>query len=151
MAGRMTPVSMAESTPEPVEGAPIPKDAIDPELIKLSRPRPKVGIITAAGLVFLSVFFVWRLNADRRFGGAADAPTRTTVADVLAGKVATDAYVAFEAEPLVAHAIRTTTATPSSRSVQAPAATRRLSSQPTSIACTSAIPSATASAGSRCR
>jgi hypothetical protein len=101
---------MAESTPEPLEGAPIPKDAIDPELIKLSRPRPKVGIITAAGLVFLSVFFVWRLNADRRFGGAADAPIRTTVADVLAGKVSTDAYVSLQAEPLVAHAIRTTTA-----------------------------------------
>jgi len=101
---------MAESTPEPLEGAPIPKDAIDPELIKLSRPRPKVGIITAAGLVFLSVFFLWRLNPDRRFGGAADQPTRTTVADVLAGKVGTDAFVSFEAEPLVAHAIRTTTA-----------------------------------------
>jgi hypothetical protein len=104
----MTPVSMAETTPEP--GAPIPKDAVDPELIKLSRPRPKVGVITAAGLVFLSVFYLWRLNPDRRFGGAAEEPTRTTVADVLAGKVAADAYVSLEAEPLVAHAIRATTA-----------------------------------------
>ena len=110
MAGRMTPVSMAESTREPEEGAPIPKDAIDPELIKLSRPRPKVGVITAAGLVFLSVLFLLRLNPDRRFGGAAEEPTRTTAADVVAGKVAADTFVSLEAEPLVAHAIRATNA-----------------------------------------
>ena len=85
----MTPVSMAETTPEP--GAPIPKDAVDPELIKLSRPRPKVGVITAAGLVFLSVFFLWRLNPDRRFSSAGDAPQKVHVSDVLAGKVASDA------------------------------------------------------------
>ncbi len=99
---------MAESTPEP--GAPIPKDAVDPELIKLSRPRPKVGVITAAGLVFLSVFFLWRLNPDRRFSGAGDAPQKVQVSDVLAGKVDTDAFVALEAEPLMAHAIRATVA-----------------------------------------
>lgn len=104
----MTPVSMAETTPEP--GAPIPKDAVDPELIKLSRPRPKVGVITAAGLVLLSVFFVLRLDPDRRFAGAGEAPAKVAVADVLAGKVDHDAFVAIEAEPLMAHAIRTTTA-----------------------------------------
>ena len=107
MAGRMTPVFMADSSPEP--GAPIPKDAVDPELIKLSRPRPRIGVITAAGLVFLSVFFLLRLNPDRRFGGATEEPAKAAVADVLAGKVADDAYVSVEAEPLVAHAIRTTT------------------------------------------
>ena len=107
MAGRMTPVSMAETTPE---GAPIPKDQVDPELIKLSRPRPKVGVITAAGLVFLSVFFLLRLNPDRRFGGAAEEPTKVTAADVVADKVGADSFVAVEAEPLVAHAIRTNAA-----------------------------------------
>jgi hypothetical protein len=99
---------MAETTPEP--GAPIPKDALDPELIKLSRPRPKVGVITAAGLVFLSVFFLWRLNPDRRFSRAGDTPQKVHVSDVLAGKVASDAFIALEAEPLIAHAIRATNA-----------------------------------------
>jgi hypothetical protein len=98
---------MAETTPEP--GAPIPKDAIDPELVKLSRPRPKIGVITALGLVFLSVFFLFRLSPDRRFGGASEQPTRVTAADVVAGKVGADAYVSLEAEPLLAHAIRATT------------------------------------------
>lgn len=109
MAGRMTPVSMAETEREP-GGEPVPKDYVDPELIKLTRPRPKVGVITAAGLVFLSVFFLLRLNADRRFGGAAEEASRTTAADVVAGKVADDTYVSLEAEPLVAHAIRATNA-----------------------------------------
>jgi len=100
---------MAETEREP-GGKPVPKDYVDPELIKLSRPRPKVGVITAAGLVFLSVFFLLRLDPDRRFGGAAEAPPRTTVADVVSGKVGDDAFVSLEAEPLVAHAIRATNA-----------------------------------------
>jgi hypothetical protein len=99
---------MAETTSDP--GAPIPKDAVDPELIKLSRPRPKVGVITAAGLVFLSVFFLLRLNPDRRFGSAGESPQKVAVADVLAGKVDSDAYVSIEAEPLISHAIRATNA-----------------------------------------
>jgi hypothetical protein len=101
----MTPVSMAETEREP-GGAPVPKDYVDPELIKLSRPTWRVGVITAAGLVFLSLFFLLRMNSDRRFGGSEE-PTRTTVADVLAGKVSSDAFVSLDAEPLVAHAIRT--------------------------------------------
>lgn len=104
----MAPVSMAETTTEP--GAPIPKDAVDPELIKLSRSRPKVGVITAAGLVFLSVFFLWRLNPDRRFAGAGDLPQKTAVSDILAGKVDSDAFVSVETPILLAHAIRTTPA-----------------------------------------
>lgn len=106
MNGRMTPVFMADSSPEP--GAPIPKDAIDPELIKLARPRPRVGVITSAGLVFLSVFFLWRLSPDRRFSGSSEAPTQVTASDVVAGKVAADSFVSLEAEPLIAHAIRAT-------------------------------------------
>jgi hypothetical protein len=106
MNGRMTPVFMADSSPEP--GAPIPKDAIDHELIKLGRPRPQIGMITAAGLVFLSVLFLLRLSPDRRFSGSAETPARITTSDVVAGKVAADSFVSVEAEPLIAHAIRTT-------------------------------------------
>ncbi len=88
-------------------GAPIAKDAIDPDLVKLKRKRPKVGIVTAAGLVFLCVFFIVRLWPDRAFGGSG-APTKTTAAEVLAGKSNLNDHVSVSAEPLVSHAIRTT-------------------------------------------
>ena len=86
-------------------GAPIAKDAIDPELVKLRRKRPAVGIITAAGLVFLCVFFMIRLASDRRFAGGG-TPERVALADVLAGKVAAERNVTVEAEPIVSHALR---------------------------------------------
>ena len=91
------------------EGAPVAKDAIDPDLIKLKRKRPKVGVITAAGLVFLCSVFLVRLNGDRKFSGAS-TPTKTTVAEVLAGNVGVDRYVSLDAEPLMSHAIRATAA-----------------------------------------
>src|SRR5271170_7519098 len=99
---------MADPKPKAESGAPIAKDAIDPELVRLRGPRPKVGLITSAGLVFLSILFLVRLAPDRRFSGANSEPTNVTVADVLAGKVAADGYVTLVAEPLVAHAIRAT-------------------------------------------
>jgi hypothetical protein len=95
--------SMAET--EDKTGAPIAKDAIDPELVKLRRKRPNVGIVTAAGLVFLCVFFVVRLSGDRKFAGAG-TPTPVAVADVLSGKVPLESNVTVEAEPIVSHALR---------------------------------------------
>ncbi len=91
---------------EPVED----KDKPDPELIKLSRSRPKIGIITSAGLVFLSVLFAIRLNPDRRFAGASQTPDKVAIADVLAGNVALDRNVAIDADLLMSHAIRSTAA-----------------------------------------
>ena len=91
-------------------GAPVAKDAIDPDLIKLKRARPKIGVITAAGLVFLCAYFLLRLNPDRRFSGADAKPGAVTVGEVLSGNIALDRYVSVEVEPLMAHAIRTTTA-----------------------------------------
>jgi hypothetical protein len=106
MNGRMTPVFMADSQPEP--GAPIAKDAIDPDLVRLPRTKAKVGVITAAGLLFLSLFFLVKLNPDRRFAGSGDAPARVTASDVVSGKVSVDSFVGLDAEPMIAHAIRTT-------------------------------------------
>jgi hypothetical protein len=92
------------------DGAPIAKDAIDPELVKLSRPRPKIGVITAAGLVFLCGYFLIKLQPDRRFAGSGEAPARVTVADITSGKVAADAYVKVDAAELVmSNAIRAST------------------------------------------
>lgn len=98
---------MAE-TREP--GAPITRTEIDPDLIKLARARPKVGLITAAGLVFLCVLFAIKLGPDRRFGGASETAVAATVDDVLHGKLATDQLITLDAELVVARAIRATNA-----------------------------------------
>ena len=94
------------ATPAPEPGAPIPKDAIDPDLIKLRRARPKIGLVTSAGMVFLCAFFLMRLSADRAFGGEGDNPRLVQVADVAAGKVDAESFVEMPAEPMMSHAIR---------------------------------------------
>jgi hypothetical protein len=76
--------AMAESTSVEEPGAPVAKDAIDPDLIKLKRAPSKIGVITAAGIVFLCSVFLWRLNGDRKFGGDGEAKA-VTVQQVLAG------------------------------------------------------------------
>ncbi len=100
---------MAES-PSSEPGAPVAADAIDPELIKLKRARPKIGVITAAGIVFLCAVFLIRLGPDRRFSGSGSEPTKVSAADIVDGKVGLDQLISVDAEPLVAHAIRTTQA-----------------------------------------
>jgi hypothetical protein len=90
-------------------GAPISKDQIDPELVRLARNRPKIGIVTSAGLVFLSLFFLWRLSPDRRFSRGPSEPTRVTLADVVAGKIGADSHIVVDADPLMSHAIRAST------------------------------------------
>jgi len=91
-------------------GAPVARDQIDPDLVKLARPRLRIGVITAAGLVFLGLVFLIRLGPDRRFAGRPAAPEPASVGDIVAGKVDPDKLIAVAAEPLVSHAIRTTTA-----------------------------------------
>ncbi len=80
----------------------------DPGMIKLKRKPAKVSVITAAGVVFLAAMFLVRLHADRTFGGN-DTPQPAAVADIVAGKVATNSFVTVAAEPMMAHAIRTAT------------------------------------------
>jgi hypothetical protein len=82
----------------------------DPELIKLGRARPKVGIVTAAGVLFLAIFFLLKLNPDRRFAGEGDSAKTIEVADLAAGRVDADSFVSVQAEPVMAHAIRAQTA-----------------------------------------
>jgi hypothetical protein len=89
----------------PEVGAPIPKDQIDPDLVKLARTRPKIGVITCAGIVILSFLFAHRLNGDRKFS-SSETPQQATVADITSGKIDTDAFIAVETQPLRAHAIR---------------------------------------------
>lgn len=95
-------------------GAPVPKDKVDKELVdladvKLSRTRMRIGVLTAAGVMFLAVFFILKLDPDRRFAGEPEAPARVTIAEIVAGKVDSDAHVVVDAEPLMSHAIRAAT------------------------------------------
>lgn len=78
----------------------------DPGMIKLKRKPAKVSVITAAGVVFLAALFLVRLHADRTFSGT-ETPEPAAVADIVAGKVATNSFVTIAAEPMMSHAIRT--------------------------------------------
>jgi hypothetical protein len=100
---------MAESrTVEKREpGAPMPPDAVDPELVKLSRTKLKIGIVTAAGVFALSVYFLIRLGADREYARASETPRPVALGDVVAGNVDTNSYIQLDAEPLMSHAMRT--------------------------------------------
>jgi hypothetical protein len=93
-------------------GDKVDKDAIDPDLVKLRRKPLKIGPITCAGIVFLSLLFLLRINPDRKFSGSGSEPQKVAVADVVAGNVGTEKYVAIDgqAEPLMSHAIRTAAA-----------------------------------------
>lgn len=101
---------MPDDTKQPDPGAPVAKDAIDPDLVKLPRTRAKIGMVTAAGVMFLALFFAWKLNADRRFAGNGDTPTDVSVADITANKIDQDKLVAVKAEPMMAHAVRASNA-----------------------------------------
>jgi hypothetical protein len=91
-------------------GEPFARDEIDPDLVKLARPRSKVGLITAAGLVFLCIAYLVHLAPDLRFARSSAQPVPAAVADILAGKVDTEALVALSAEPLRSQAIRASSA-----------------------------------------
>lgn len=107
------------ANPLPSEpGAPVAKDALDPELIRLTRPRLKVSLITAAGLVFLCGYFLVRLTPDRHFAASSQAPQKTAVADVIGNRVPVDRFISLDAQPLLSHAIRTATS-PSSLGLRA--------------------------------
>lgn len=102
---------MAESSPPPLRGtsdpgAPVGPDHIDPELVKLARMRPKVGLITAAGLVTISLVFLIRLGPDRRFATSGPEPVVASTSDILSGKVEADQLVSVTAEPMLSSAIR---------------------------------------------
>lgn len=105
MAQPTPPASIEARDP----GAPIARDEIDPELIKLGRRQTQVGVVTALGLVVLCAVFLWRLSPDRRFAGSG-APVAVRVDDAAAGRVATEQRISIAAEPLVASAIRATKA-----------------------------------------
>src|SRR6476620_7460393 len=101
---------MPDDTKQPDPGAPVAKDAIDPDLVKLPRTRAKIGMVTAAGVMFLAAFFAFKLNADRKFAGNGAEPASVSVADITANKIEHAKRVSVQAEPLMSHAVRASNA-----------------------------------------
>ncbi len=110
-ADKTTTPSGSDSKPKTREpGAPVPRDEIDPELIKLRIPL-RIGLLSSAAVVLVSVFFIFRLAPDRHFGSLANKPTAVSVKDILANSVTGDQFVTFAGEPLTSHTIRVTRTT----------------------------------------
>jgi hypothetical protein len=87
-------------------GAPIGKDEIDPDLIRLPRGALQIGLIAAAGVLVLCIALLVRLRHDVGYAREDDTPRPVTAADVVAGKVADNSYVTLEAPPDRAGAVR---------------------------------------------
>lgn len=101
----MPALAMADAAPrEP--GAPMGADDLDPELIRLRRPAPKVGIITAAGIVALCAIAMVRLRHDFAFSRAGDAPRSVTAEAIAKGELAEESYVTLAASAELAGALR---------------------------------------------
>jgi hypothetical protein len=95
----MPTLAMADDdrTDDPEAGAPIGPDAIDPELVSLRRPAPRIGALAALSVVALCVVLMVRLRHDLSFARAGGTPKQVTVQELVAGKVAADSYVTFSA------------------------------------------------------
>ena len=85
-------------------GAPVPKDAIDPELVSL-RPRTQVGLITALSVVVFCVYLALRLWPDFEFAGEG-AAREVTVAEVRDNRLADQSFVKLRADLERAGAVR---------------------------------------------
>jgi hypothetical protein len=88
------------------EGAPIPRDAIDPELVRLKRPRPQIGALTALAVVALCLWLAIRLNGDRRFAAEPAAARVVPAADLAAGRIDDHRHVAVDARVERGSAVR---------------------------------------------
>jgi hypothetical protein len=86
-------------------GAPVGKDAIDPELISLRGPRAQVGAITAFVIVAVCLVYLGRLYGDLRFSMAGEARV-VTVDDIVADRVSSNEEIAVVADVERASAIR---------------------------------------------
>ena len=100
----MPPRAMADDarTDDPEAGAPIGKDTLDPELISLRRPAPRIGAIAAAAVPIVSAvghevdITLCDLAADRRASVTTSAKSPS-----LAPKASTMGYTVWPAARLL--------------------------------------------------
>src|SRR5438067_4893153 len=81
----------ADLPAEPEPGAPVPKDAVDPELVNLRRTT-QVGMVTSLAVLVLCAVLAVRLWPDFQFAGEG-APRATTVDAIAHGQVADESAV----------------------------------------------------------
>src|SRR5262245_55955425 len=94
------------AAPAPEPGAPVPRDAVDGDLVRLRRPRPQIGAVTALAILILCGYLALTLDDDRRFAGEPREPRTVTVEQVAAGTVAADSHVAVAGRLEHAAAVR---------------------------------------------
>src|SRR5687768_6225955 len=100
----MAQMADGSSTAEPAEpGAPIAKDAIDPDLVKLARTKLQIGVLTCLGILVLCVYFIFRLGPDRRFASEDDRPP--TIKAAAAATSEPERHLTVEGQLLMAHAM----------------------------------------------
>jgi len=97
-------LTMADDQQPADPGAPVPKDAIDPELVSL-RPRTQVGLVTALSVVAFCVYLALRLWPDFQFAGEG-APRDVTVEQIRAGQVEDESHVQVRADVERAAAVK---------------------------------------------
>jgi hypothetical protein len=108
MPSKVPQATVIDSDPAGQLGAPVAKDAIDPELVRLSRPPLRIGLLSSFAIVAACLMFIVRLNADRQFAGTSTEAKPVVIADVLAGRVAVNQHVVVSGRPVVSSAIRVT-------------------------------------------
>lgn len=115
----MPTLAMSDDAAPRDPGAPIGRDEIDPDLIKLRRAGPTIGTITAAAIVILCVTLLVRLRHDFAFSREDAKPRATTAAEITAGKLAPDSFVTLDApiDRIGAIRVRTSEATSGNRVV----------------------------------
>ncbi len=86
----MTEAPDRELADEP--GRPRGRDEVDPELLLLPRPRPRVGPLLALSVLVFCIYFLVRLHGDLVFARSGPDPAKvTSIAGVLAADL--DSYV----------------------------------------------------------
>jgi hypothetical protein len=82
-----------------VSGQPVGPDEIDPDLIKLALPRPKIGALTALSVVVLCSYLLFRLWPDLTFSRQQPIAAHT-------GALTDNRLARLELSPLYSRAVR---------------------------------------------
>lgn len=99
-------MSEAKSSGEPavtddeladLPGRPLGPDEVDPELLKLSKPRTNVGWLLSLAVVVFCAYWMIQLRSDLAFSRQGGEPTRVDAAKV--GEVDSDSYVTLRSTP----------------------------------------------------
>ncbi len=98
-------------------GEPVPKDAVDPELINL-RPRTQIGLVTSFALVLFCVVVGVRLRGDLGFAGEGATSLRPAT-DIAGGRVAANSHIQVKGQldRIAAARVRKSISTPGLRLV----------------------------------